>query len=977
MLFEELENTKKLYEQRKKGSTTNTLESFVKTNSNTLEESTNKLMEKKIELLNEIVNTLKEGFLYKKICDISKHIRTVLCDYICKLSKKFFVELFDMEMIEKFPFFLIDSNIGIKSKYLGLIYEKMENNEDNDSTITKKVIDILKVARDAILNICIKEEKNLAKQGIKIIELLSQHKLLEIKTVHSMLPHLFNPEPTIRLLISKIVLNYILNFKDRNAKMDVEEEHTEEITYVYTIENLIEVCEFFFKLSNNEEKLVKVLVDNFYKNLKIFDDFGLFFNLIDYFLNYNNEDVEENLYPLNFNSTILLRTCVIMLNISIDKVQSEIENNINTEKITANELLIPKNENFINFFLNSIPGFIQKTRILCKDVLVDLLGLFSKFKIYNQNLIKFNESNILDLISVLKSSFFITVKLEEGSIESFEKSVEGIVKAISKLMANKELIMLNTNYSQICERLIYGQLSNEFKICLDKEILSKDFYKRGVSHNQTGLNINNVYIVLTQLNHLIIHFKNIIQALDYTKLFNFMFGLFSNYVIPHLAESELYEKLGLLILTLSDTFHYIYFNEALEDSVNSFVVYRQHFIDFLLSLIKCDTFYYEKENFEFNSIILRLKTKSLCILLELFIYITSDKLDSLNKYNIEDGVVQIIQDFISKSFLYFFTEFNSKRNDYISDFFENELELKTECYKQICEKFSRLLLLNLGIFKYTSLCCIYFEAFYIIKLPVIFENLNSFVFENLLDKEIAHYIKTKNSSLNIVIFFVTKVTMRLFTKKAILEAENAERLIITYMKHMKKMKTKYKEQDIVSKDKAFLENFIINSINFALGSRIQVEELNHENISIQKIEIENITFLEVLQTYLRYTLFFDENDFKNILMIFLKLSKEVELIENVKRMDTRVLDRFKSFLLNKAKMFVVNEGNDDNEESKEKLDNEEGKESQMDIDEEPIPKTAPKKKAVSSTNKKAKARKKNEIADEEDSYQTTKKKKKN
>jgi hypothetical protein len=976
-------------------------------------------MEKKIELLTEIVANLKDGFVFKKIADISKHIRTILCDYICKLSKKFFVELFDKNMIGFFPFFLVDSNIGIKSKYLGLIYEKMEsNNEENDTSVTKTVISILTVARDAILNICIKEEKNLAKQGIKIIELLSQHKLLEIKTVHSMLPHLFNPEPTIRILISKVVLNYILNFKDtgsvnnkQNNDDDDEEEDSgvnkSEEVYVFTIDNLIEVCEFFFKLSNNEEKLVKVLIDDFFKHLKIFEDFGLFYNLIDYLLNYNNDNINENLYPLNFGNLVLLKTCIIILNLSIDKIQTDIENNITAGKINLNDNLIPKNENFINYFLNSVPDFIKKTRVTpnCGEVFNELLNLFTKFKIYNQNLIKFNEENLFELISVLKNSFFKTVRLEEGNVESFNKSVEGIVKAISKLMSNRELNSLGSGYTNIFDKLIYNELAREFYECFEKEILSNDFYKGNTASNT--IELDKVYIVLTQLNHLIIHFKHIIRTLNYNKLFSFLTNLFRKYIVPStLAESELYEKLGLLILTLADTIHYIYFNESIEESVldhnNGYVNYRQNFIEFLMLVIKNLELNFQKENFEVNSVILKLKTKSLSVMLELFIYITSDKLESVSRYTIDESLVNEIQVFIKNTFLDFFINFNNAKEDYQSDYFENEIEIKTECFKDICEKFSRLLLLNLGIFKHTSLCCVYFEAFYAIKLPSIFENLNGFVFENLLDKEICHFIKTKSTSLNILIFFVTKVTMRLFTKKSIygdsyFNSEmgiSAERLIVSYMRTMKRMKTKYKDVDILIKDKAYLENFIINSINFALSSRVEFEEPSSQENSknSKKVEIENIKFLEIIQTYLKYALFFDESDFKNILMIFLRLSKEVELIENVRRRDIRMLEKFKSFLLGKAKLFIAS-GDDNAGDSK--MDVEEshvqlgGDDTHMDVEEDDknVAKEAEKKKTKvktkakkGTTNKKDKVKKKRVDAAEDGEMKsqittTTKKKK--
>jgi hypothetical protein len=172
--------------------------------------------------------------------------------------------------------------------------------------------------------------------------------------------------------------------------------------------------------------------------------------------------------------------------------------------------------------------------------------------------------------------------------------------------------------------------------------------------------------------------------------------------------------------------------------------------------------------------------------------------------------------------------------------------------------------------------------------------------------------------LNILIFFVTKVTMRVFQRKSkIVDDWNIDminRLFIYYIKQMKKLKTKFNKEDITLKDKPFFENFIINSINVALDSRV---ESNDEEGT--KTLIENVGLLEILQIFLKYSLFLDENDFKNILMIYLKISKEVELIDNVKRSDLKQLEKFKSFLLNKAKLFIAK--GDDAEKREEEDDN--------------------------------------------------------
>jgi hypothetical protein len=1138
LCFEEFIQTKKLISQKSKKKKNphskngpNNLDSFVKTgNSNTsIEENTKKLLNSKAKILEEICQILKEKFIFKKISDISKNIRLTICDYIVKISKTHFVELFsDRKLVKFYPFFLIDSSNNIKSKYLQLIYEKLdfieeENFEDEDaeeegddsnsknklsenSTINT-ILQILSIGRDAILNICVKEDKLIAKQAIKIIELLSQYNILENKTVQAMLPHLFNPESQIRNLISKIVVNYILNFEkekkrnqdeqaeeneddgnfdrnsqslgkkaEKNSKVNLSVEQNNNLK-VSSIENLIETLQFFFRLADNEEKMVKVLVDNFYDKLNIFKHFNIFFDLI-YYILYNSgnniANIQNNL-DIKCGYDDLLQTCLIVLNYSIEKIQNEIESNS-----ADNIQLITKNEEFVNLLLNNSTGIIKKMRISLNSATQSenfffFLNLYDKFKIYPQNLIKFDFEIISELAKELKNSFFTNVNFidetDELNENLFENLNEMLLKTLNKLLVYSkdkfhrlqsldEIIFSESSSSlgkDYCEMLfniliksdIYQKLSNipvdEFEANFSLN-LNNNF--KNLATNFKHGQMKTFYLLISQFNYLLIYFRdifnfliapsNVVSSPSYNSLNLQNFSTFLQNLIRFVWEkhdrTELQTmnwtyKISEASLKLIETIHLVCLNNILSSSewkeIDSYINYRNK-IFYTISYVVNDLAFFTTIKSDtdsnsnvmvfkkYNNNVLKLKTFSINVLLEMLIYISSEKIlnPHLKFSNIDEKFpTDMIENFLKSNFVKFYLDYNkylkekamiqseetinqnqndkqtnnpknsqvnnlNTQNFVNSSLMENsifieELSLKTFCIKSLMEKFSRLLILNLGIFKYTNFCCLYFETFYLVKMPVIIENFNSFVFENLLEKEITHYVKNSqeaNNNLNILIFYLTKITMRIFTNKSkifslqddsMVESESnlitkddkiemISRFANYYFKGMKKMKVKFAKEnvgmDISKKDKLFYENFIINSINFALESKKEIyedvenleiqqnEESNFENKSGNdskknfRIEIENVKFFEIIRMYLKNSVFFNENDLKNILMIFIKLSKNVMLLENVTRFHIKILEKFKSFLLNKAKVFISendNERKKDGDENVEMMDVEE------------------------------------------------------
>jgi len=1148
--FEELIQTKKLLSQKSKSkknlnakNASNNLDSFVKTgNSNTsIEENTRRLLNSKVKILEEICQILKEKFIFKKISDVSKNIRLTVCDYIVKISKTHFVELFsDRKLVKFYPFFLIDSSNNIKSKYLQLIYEKLDliddenfqaedDEEEGDYSKSKNklsenstintILQILSIGRDAILNICVKEDKLIAKQAIKIIELLSQYNILENKTVQAMLPHLFNPESQIRNLISKVVVNYILNFEkekktdqdeqaeendddgnfDRNSqslgkkaenksKVNLSEEKNN--LKAFSIENLIETLQFFYRLADNEEKMVKVLVDNFYDKLNIFKHLNIFFDFI-YYILYNSgnniANIQNNL-DIKCGYDDLLQTCLIVLNYSIEKIQNEIESN-SPEDIQ----LITKNEEFVNLLLNNATGIIKKMRINLNSATQSenfyfFLNLFDKFKIYPQNLIKFDFQVISELAKELKNSFFTNVNFIDETDELNENLFENLNEMLLKTL-NKLLVYSKDKFHRLqgLDEIIFSESSSSlgkdycemlFNILIKSEIFQKlsnipveEFeanFSLNLNNNFKNLATNfkqghmkTFYLLITQFNHLLIYFRdifnfliapsNVVSSPSYNSLNIQNFSTFLQNLIRFVWEKhdriELETmnwtyKISEASLKLIETIHLVCLNNILSSSewkeIESYVNYRNK-IFYTITYVVNDLAFFtnlksDPDSYsnmmvfkKYNNNVLKLKTFSINVLLEMLIYISSEKIlnTHLKFCNIDEKFpLDMIENFVKSNFVKFYLEYNqylkekatiqtedpinqnqndmqannpkisqvnnlNTQNFVNSSLMENsifieELSLKTFCIKSLMEKFSRLLILNLGIFKYTNFCCLYFETFYLVKMPVIIENFNSFVFENLLEKEITHYVKNSqeaSNNLNILIFYLTKITMRIFTNKSKLfsfqddsmvnsssnlitqddKIEMISRFANYYFKSVKKMKLKFAREnvgmDISKKDKLFYENFIINSINFALESKKEIfedmdnldiqqnEESNFENNSGNdskkklRIEIENVKFFEIIKMYLKNSVFFNENDFKNILMIFIKLSKNVMLLENVTRSHIKILEKFKSFLLNKAKVFI---SENDNERKKDEDENVE----MIDVEEN----TTPLKKELGDSN---------------------------
>lgn len=585
-IFEEYLLTKKQWEKRSSQKVKSSLEKFVHVkNSNlNIEKQTDLFLENKLNILEDLIVNLKQKFIFKKITDISINIRSMISDYITKISKNNLTEFFDDESIKFFPFFLLDPSDKIKLKYLQIIYERLDNMNEKDFDC---VIKILKESRDSILNICIKEEKTIAKRAIKIIDLLSKNDILDLKTVNLLLPHLFNPDPQIRNLISNVTINYILDYEKNNdiiaeeeneesideenvenseenknkaksSEMDICEEEpnsskniniinnnftsgkkkdnkSKKAAYKYTLDNLCELLKFFNKLTEKDDKMIKVLVDNFYSKMSVFKNFTLFFDLFEAVLNQvdvvksktenNSHEITENNNPFHF-PPFLIKIGLNVLKFSIDKMQEEID--LARQSSNVNELIeeqIPLNEEFLNNLILRTPSIIRKI-ILNDDLFyenfVDLTNLFENFKLYSLNLIKFQNDQILEILEQMKKVFFhsFIMKNEAGEYFSYNnfisRVIENIGKTTVKLTNFLRINKLNEENINITDHSIIKEICTKFFEKISSVIYTNKIYQNDEILEEE-INIENAEYYL----YLIVRFDCILNYFG-SSLDNFM-----------------------------------------------------------------------------------------------------------------------------------------------------------------------------------------------------------------------------------------------------------------------------------------------------------------------------------------------------------------------------------------------------------------------------------------------------------------------
>ena len=352
--IEECENSKKVQRQLSTAKQTNLLK-FAKDGRGDTASKINKI--------NQFLLILKDHYIIRRLSDVAKEIRQAVCELLTKQTKSYFLEIFGGKISNYYKFFLSDPVDSIKIKYLGLLYERIDKNiPEEEQLITK----ILSESRKIIINLCLKDENKLAKPAIRIIEILSEMNLLSDETVNSLLPHLFNSEVQIRNLITKVVLNTILNFSPLESKDDNKDSKD------FTFENFIEVIEFFYKLSANDNNMISILVGNFYHKSEFLNRFDYFFKLLSVLLKQERDDNLVFNHPIE----ILISTVIKTLIYSIREMQMSLES-----AIEKDQSAISKNEEFINLFCINIHYILNNLMIEDIDNFNEILNLFQYFKI--------------------------------------------------------------------------------------------------------------------------------------------------------------------------------------------------------------------------------------------------------------------------------------------------------------------------------------------------------------------------------------------------------------------------------------------------------------------------------------------------------------------------------------------------------------------------------------------------------------------
>ena len=1070
LLFNEISKTKKIVKEKNK---------LIENSEKPISKGTLTLLKNKIEILNELIILFKENFIIKKIYDISKEIRSMIAETLYKISKKNFNLLFfDNKLVQLFPYVLNDPHSSIKIKYLTLLYDKLSelNNEDNEeeeeneenknNEITSKKINnnmevleeekeeslklimkIFSLTKDIILSISIDEDKNLSKMGIRIIELLSNQNILESKTINQLLPHLLNPELGIRILISKIIISYILNFEKKN----------ENKKYIHSINDVHTLVEFTHKLTDNNNKLVSIIVDNFYNYLEIFKNFKIFFDFIDEQLNNSNCEL------------YLIHCALLIIKYSISKIQNIIENEDKSN-------LIPINDDFINLIIKKIILYLKKFKVpLFENIIQNSqikilnisLDLFNNLKIYGKNSLNFPFDSIKDIINEIIMIFFSNtsafgeneMKNNEDDKESFEinfnnentlfeKLCNNLLNGILCIINNKELYeFFQYNQTKLIEDFIYGNLKdkNSLKIkfisIFKNEILDNNTYSKFINTDMKniseciGLLNDNLFIklynIFTQMNYILIYFPKIFNEdnINFSQFISFLLKILSLNLssIPSNEKLLFNFKFNKMILTLIETLNIFLFTKLESKNkliqINEYCNLRNDIYNLFFSIINMN---YNESNFTYNNHILIIKTKVIGIFLDSLVFVSNDNIKNQDlKFIITTQIENLLIQFMRDNFIKFFIDYNKylKNNNEIENdsnkkkerksmsyikhsIFKDEYSLKTLCLKIIVNKFSRLLLLNFSMFKYIEFCCIYFETFYLIQYINSIEKVSNYTLEALMDREIQHFIELKKNEpenknyLTIIIFYLTKISMKIFNEKSLLfpneginllyedKVEMIGRFINNYSRILKKLKNKYKDENIFEKDKIFFENFILNGINFSLENKIP----NKNDSKI--IDIENVYFLEIIKIFLKTNLFFNESDIKNFIVAYLNMSKNIELEDGININHIKFMEKFKNYLLNKGNVVLghnneerendnnnnENDKNNDSinktkkkksEENLEKEDNNKENEDDIKIDEQEIIKKKKSKKEEKKEKNKIKTkinikRKYNEIIKEEE-----------
>ncbi|MCQ2817002.1 MAG: hypothetical protein MJ252_07030 [archaeon] len=270
----------------------------------------------------------------------------------------------------------------------------------------------------------------------------------------------------------------------------------------------------------------------------------------------------------------------------------------------------------------------------------------------------------------------------------------------------------------------------------------------------------------------------------------------------------------------------------------------------------------------------------------------------------------------------------------------------------ISKKFSKVFFFNLGLIKNINFSCLYFETFFLLKYPKIVEDISHYTMQDILKKELNVYKYNKEtkkeeespenkentsaskvfSDMNFtydicpVIYYVTKTALKLFNNECLSYSDSNGDCLVSFEEKVEMVATFYyaylnglreikknfyfvellRGDKIICKDLHFLKEFIITSMVFALDTKVE----NESQAGVK--DIENVYFLKIIQKIINTGLnVFQQEDYKEFIFGFMSLIKDIELTEGINEEHLRIIEKFKKFLLNKAKLDITKEDEDE------------------------------------------------------------------
>ena len=545
-------------------------------------------------------------------------------------------------------------------------------------------------------------------------------------------------------------------------------------------------------------------------------------------------------------------------------------------------------------------------------------------------------------------------------------------------------------------------------------------------------------LLINQFNQLIIYFPKIFTDVGGINLYEFEHFLISvlrckiqKFNNDNIKILEFNYNYVISLLNIIDTLHLRLFNNNVEfkENINEYVEIRNRMITMLFYIMSI-SFSNEKEK-AYNSFLYLIKGKALGLFLDIYMVTTHDKLQVRElQYELIPNLMSIFYIFVRNNFIRFLwddykeneIELNNEsdsedaeeekqekikkeksktKSNKTVEIFLSSYKLQTFVLKIFAEKFSRLLLINFKTFLNEPLCLLYFETFFLLPQSSIIQQITDYTIEVLMTKEINQYKKyleeknnkeknnSKNNNVNsdegkifLILYYMNKIVLRIFNNDSQLfndennpkpfeityeeKLDMCQRYLNTYIKILKKLKPKYsKEIGLIEKDKIPYENFILNGIAFALDKS---EVINGY------ICLENVYFLDFVKMYIKNGLFVDEEIIHDIIITYIKLAKKWEITENMNLIHIKFMEKFKSYILNKGHMKIVeNKSSKDKEEENnddEEKEKEEKEEKEEEIVEEENSSNEKSKKEKSEKKKKNGGKRKkrtyNEVIKEED-----------